>query len=96
MKVSKTKSFQLTAPYYHLVEMLLHLNVLSWTKQYEFFKGSAGAGNVMVGLFDSLRDLTQNVGKLVSIVGDRLDDSRGDVVRIASDVDTQVPFSYKL
>ena len=47
----------------------------------------------MVGLFDSLRDLTQNVGKLVSIVGDRLDDSRGDVVRIASDVDTQVPFS---
>merc|ERR1711976_922496 len=51
---------------------------------------SSSAGNVMVGLFDSLRDLTQNVGKLVNIVGDRLDDSRGDVVRIATDVDTQV------
>ena len=44
----------------------------------------------MVGLFDSLRHFTKQVGKLVSVVGDRLDDRRGDVVRIAGNVDTQV------
>jgi len=45
---------------------------------------------VVVGLFDSLRQFTKQVGKLVSKVGDRLDDRRGDVVRIAGNVDTQV------
>ena len=45
---------------------------------------------VVVGLFDSLRQFTNQVGKLVNVVGDRLDDRRGDVVRIAGDVDSQV------
>merc|ERR550534_149481 len=36
------------------------------------------------------RQFTKQVGKLVSKVGDRLDDRRGDVVRIAGNVDTQV------
>merc|ERR1711902_453430 len=45
---------------------------------------------VVVGLFDSLRQFTKQVGKLVSVVGDRMDDRRGDVVRIADNVDTQV------
>ena len=43
-----------------------------------------------MGLFDSLRQFTQNVGKLVNIVGDRLEDRRGEVVRVASNVDSQV------
>ena len=33
---------------------------------------------------------TQNVGKLVNIVGDRLEDRRDGVVRVASEVDSQV------
>ena len=45
---------------------------------------------VVVGLFDSLRMFTQNVGKLVNIVGDRLEDRRDGVVRVASEVDSQV------
>merc|ERR1711879_1097485 len=45
---------------------------------------------VVVGLFDSLRQFTKQVGNLVNVVGDRLDDRRGDVVRIAGDVDSQV------
>ena len=43
-----------------------------------------------MGLFDSLRMFTQNVGKLVNIVGDRLEDRRDGVVRVASEVDSQV------
>ena len=45
---------------------------------------------VVVGLFDSLRQFTKQLGKLVNTVGDRLDDRRQDVVRIAGEVDTQV------
>ena len=45
---------------------------------------------VVVGLFDSLRMFTQNVGKLVNIVGDRLEDRRDGVVKVASEVDSQV------
>merc|ERR1712227_374875 len=45
---------------------------------------------VVVGLFDSLRMFTQNVGKLVNIVGDRLEDRRDGVVRVASEGDSQV------
>merc|ERR1711902_326342 len=45
---------------------------------------------VVVGLFHSLRQFTQNVGKLVNIVGDRLDDRRDHVVKVASNVDSQV------
>merc|ERR1712227_785227 len=45
---------------------------------------------VVVGPFDSLRMFTQNVGKLVNIVGDRLEDRRDGVVRVASEVDSQV------
>merc|ERR1712029_988599 len=45
---------------------------------------------IVVGLFDSLRMFTQNVGKLVNIVGDRLEDRRDGVVRVAFEVDSQV------
>ena len=45
---------------------------------------------MVVGLFDSLRQFTKQLGKLVNKVGDRLDDRREDVVRIAGEVDTQV------
>ena len=45
---------------------------------------------MVVGLFDSLRQFTKQLGKLVNTVGDRLDDRRQDVVRIAGEVDTQV------
>merc|ERR1712061_631492 len=45
---------------------------------------------VVVGLFDSLRQFTKQLGKLINKVGDRLDDRRQDVVRIAGEVDTQV------
>ena len=48
----------------------------------------------MVGLFDSLRQFTKQLGKLVNTVGDRLDDRRQDVVRIAGEVDTQVQQIY--
>merc|ERR1711902_87709 len=53
------------------------------------YEDSVGS-QVVVGLFDSLRQFTQNVGKLVNIVGDRLEDRRGEVVRVASNVDSQV------
>lgn len=53
-------------------------------------KDSSLGSQVVVGLFDSLRQFTKQVGKLVSKVGDKLDDRRGDVVRIAGNVDTQV------
>merc|ERR1712130_379981 len=45
---------------------------------------------VVLGLFDTLVDFTKQVGKLVNIVGDRLDDRRDDVVQIATCVDDQV------
>merc|ERR1712198_187229 len=45
---------------------------------------------VVLGLFDTLVDFTKQVGKLVNIVGDRLDDRRDDVVKIATSVDDQV------
>merc|ERR1712064_220831 len=45
---------------------------------------------VVLGLFDTLVDFTKQVGKLVNIVGDRLDDRRDDVVKIATCVDDQV------
>merc|ERR1712025_942435 len=45
---------------------------------------------VVLGLFDTLVDFTKQVGKLVNIVGDRLDDRREDVVQIATCVDDQV------
>ena len=59
------------------------------TKILVFTSNFAGS-TVVVGLFDSLRQFTKQVGKLVSVVGDRMDDRRGDVVRIADNVDTQV------
>merc|ERR1712038_2126705 len=51
---------------------------------------SSLGSTVVVGLFDSLRQFTKQLGKLVNKVGDRLDDRREDVVRIAGEVDTQV------
>ena len=45
---------------------------------------------MVLGLFDTLVDFTKQVGKLVNIVGDRLDDRRDDVVKIATSVDDQV------
>ena len=60
-----------------------------------FSKNVLGS-QVVVGLFDSLRQFTKQVGKLVSKVGDRLDDRRGDVVRIAGNVDTQVTINIAL
>merc|ERR1712142_1367334 len=45
---------------------------------------------VVLGLFDTLVNFTKQVGKLVNIVGDRLDDRRDDVVKIATCVDDQV------
>ena len=60
-----------------------------------FSKNVLGS-QVVVGLFDSLRQFTKQVGKLVSKVGDRLDDRRGDVVRIAGNVDTQVTMNIAL
>merc|ERR1712020_533578 len=51
---------------------------------------SSLGSTVVVGLFDSLRQFTKQLGKLVNTVGDRLDDRRQDVVRIAGEVDTQV------
>ena len=57
-------------------------------------KDSILGSQVVVGLFDSLRKFTKQVGKLVSKVGDKLDDRRGDVVRIAGNVDTQVTMNF--
>ena len=59
-------------------------------------KDSNLGSQVVVGLFDSLRQFTKQLGKLVSKVGDRLDDRRGDVVRIAGNVDTQVTMNIAL
>merc|ERR1712038_941130 len=55
---------------------------------------SSLGSTVVVGLFDSLRQFTKQLGKLVNKVGDRLDDRRQDVVRIAGEVDTQVQQIY--
>merc|ERR1712038_489165 len=55
---------------------------------------SSLGSTVVVGLFDSLRQFTKQLGKLVNKVGDRLDDRREDVVRIAGKVDTQVQQIY--
>ena len=40
-------------------------------------KHVVSGSKVVVGLFDSLRQFTNQVGKLVNVVGDRLDDRRG-------------------
>merc|ERR1712198_463447 len=52
--------------------------------------GADESETVVLGLFDTLVDFTKQVGKLVNIVGDRLDDRRDDVVKIATSVDDQV------
>merc|ERR1712198_505807 len=52
--------------------------------------GSNVTKEAIIGLFDTLVDFTKQVGKLVNIVGDRLDDRRDDVVKIATSVDDQV------
>merc|ERR1711953_1042878 len=44
--------------------------------------------SAVVGLFDSLRNLNRQVGKLVGRVGDTLNDRRDNVVRLASNLDT--------
>ena len=51
---------------------------------------------MVLGLFDTLVDFTKQVGKLVNIVGDRLDDRRDDVVKIATSVDDQVGNHLKI
>ena len=56
----------------------------------KYFNCFFSESEVVVGLFDSLRMFTQNVGKLVNIVGDRLEDRRDGVVRVASEFDSQV------
>merc|ERR1712014_540760 len=42
----------------------------------------------VVGLFDSLRNFNRQVGKLVGKVGDTLTDRRGNVERLASNIDS--------
>merc|ERR1712227_126778 len=59
-------------------------------KQEEEEEADKEAETVVLGLFDTLVDFTKQVGKLVNIVGDRLDDRRDDVVQIATCVDDQV------
>merc|ERR1711953_1460659 len=44
--------------------------------------------SAVVGLFDSLRNLNRQVGKLVGRMGDTLNDRRDNVVRLASNLDT--------
>merc|ERR1739848_762707 len=44
--------------------------------------------SAVVGLFDSLRNINRNVGRLVGRVGDTLSDRRDNVVRLASNLDT--------
>ena len=44
----------------------------------------------VVGLFDSLRNLNKQVGKLVGVLGHTLTDRREDVEKIATNVDTRV------
>merc|ERR1712210_268788 len=52
-------------------------------------EGETNIGSsAVVGLFDSLRNLNRHVGKLVGRVGDTLTDRRGNVVRLASNLDS--------
>ena len=51
---------------------------------------SSLGSKAVVGLFDSLRNLNRQVGKLVGRVGDTLTDRRDNVVRLASNLDTGV------
>ena len=51
---------------------------------------SSLGSKAVVGLFDSLRNLNRNVGKLVDIVGDTLSERREDIADIATNVDTRV------
>merc|ERR1711874_579098 len=44
----------------------------------------------VVGLFDSLRNLNKQVGKLVGVLGHTLTDRREDVEKIATNVDTRL------
>merc|ERR1712038_626926 len=44
--------------------------------------------DAVVGLFDSLRNFNRQVGKLVGKVGDTLTDRRGNVERLASNIDS--------
>ena len=48
------------------------------------------SSEVIDGLFDSLRQFTTQVGKLAHVVGDRMEDRRGNVVKLADRVDSQV------
>merc|ERR1711953_58371 len=44
--------------------------------------------SAVVGLFDSLRNINRHVGRLVGRVGDTLSNRRGNVERLASNLDT--------
>ena len=46
--------------------------------------------SAVVGLFDSLRNINRHVGRLVGRVGDTLSNRRGNVERLASNLDTGV------
>ena len=48
----------------------------------------------VVGLFDSLRNFNRQVGKLVGKVGDTLTDRRGNVERLASNIDSGVSLAH--
>ena len=54
------------------------------------------SNEVIDGLFESLRQFTTQVGKLAHVVGDRLEDRRGNVVRLADRVDSQVDTDYPI
>merc|ERR1712014_288557 len=50
--------------------------------------------DAVVGLFDSLRNFNRQVGKLVGKVGDTLTDRRGNVERLASNIDSGVSLAH--
>ena len=50
--------------------------------------------DAVVGLFDSLRNFNRQVGKLVGKVGDTLTDRRGNVERLASNIDSGVILAH--
>merc|ERR1719323_789579 len=51
---------------------------------------SINGSSIVVGLFDSVRGVTKNVGKVIGALGNTLVNNREDVVQLADNVETQV------
>ena len=51
---------------------------------------SINGSSIVVGLFDSVRGVTKNVGKVIGALGNTLVNNREDVVQLADDVESQV------